>query len=254
MNKIKVVNNRIIPFISDDVTTYDNSIIFKENGNYFIEYIASRDIDISINICDNKCIHLFEYSSNENISFNINYELGNNSSLILSKFYSNNKCNDYSIINLNKKGANVKYNFSCICDNDNFYKIDIHHLDKDTSSDIFNRVIAKENSSNYFDINSYVDNGIKNCYLNQSTKIVSLGESTNRVNPNMFISEDDVTAIHSSTIGSINEDDLFYLMSKGINYSDSVKLIVKGMILSNINPDMEYREKILNILDTIGGE
>ena len=125
---------------------------------------------------------------------------------------------------------------------------------KDTSSDIFNRVIAKENSSNYFDINSYVDNGIKNCYLNQSTKIVSLGESANRVNPNMFISEDDVTAIHSSTIGSINEDDLFYLMSKGINYSDSVKLIVKGMILSNINPDMEYREKILNILDTIGGE
>ena len=138
--------------------------------------------------------------------------------------------------------------------NDNFYKIDIHHLDKDTSSDIFNRVIAKENSSNYFDINSYVDNGIKNCYLNQSTKIVSLGESANRVNPNMFISEEDVTAIHSSTIGSINEDDLFYLMSKGINYSDSVKLIVKGMILSNINPDMEYREKILNILDTIGGE
>ena len=81
MNKIKVVNNRIIPFISDDVTTYDNSIIFKENGNYFIEYITSDDIDISINICDNKCIHLFEYSSNENVSFNINYELGNKSNI-----------------------------------------------------------------------------------------------------------------------------------------------------------------------------
>ena len=127
-------------------------------------------------------------------------------------------------------------------------------MDKDTSSDIFNRVIAKENSSNYFDINSYVDNDIKNCYLNQSTKIVSLGESANRVNPNMFISEDDVTAIHSSTIGSINEDDLFYLMSRGISYNDSVKLIIKGMILSNINPDMENMERILSILDLIGGE
>lgn len=254
MNKIKVVNNRIIPFISDNVSTCDNSISFNENGNYFIEYIGCDMVKLSINIANGKCIHLFEYSSNDDISFNINYELGNNSSLILSKFYSNNKCNDYSIINLNKKGANIKYNFSCICNNDNYYKIDIYHLDKNTSSDIFNRVIAKENSSNYFDINSYVDNGIKGCYLNQSTKIVSLGDANNKVNPNMFISEEEVTAIHSSTIGSINEDDLFYLMSKGINYSDSVKLIVKGMILSNINPDMEYREKILNILDLIGGE
>ena len=138
--------------------------------------------------------------------------------------------------------------------NDNFYKINVYHLDNNTSSDVFNRIVAKENSSNYFDINSYVDNGIKDCYLNQSTKIVTLGDSDNRVNPNMFISEEDVTAIHSSTIGSINEEDLFYLMSRGISYNDSVKLIIKGMILSNINPDMENMERILNILDSIGGE
>ena len=55
-------------------------------------------------------------------------------------------------------------------------------------------------------------------------------------------------------IGSINEEDLFYLMSRGISYNDSVKLIIKGMILSNINPDMENMERILNILDSIGGE
>ena len=29
---------------------------------------------------------------------------------------------------------------------------------------------------------------------------------------------------------------------------------IKGMILSNINVDMEYKEKILNILDMLGGE
>ena len=114
-------------------------------------------------------------------------------------------------ISLNKRGANIKYNFSSISNNDNFYKINVYHLDNNTSSDVFNRIVAKENSSNYFDINSYVDNGIKDCYLNQSTKIVTLGDSDNRVNPNMFISEEDVTAIHSSTIGSINEEDLFTL-------------------------------------------
>lgn len=254
MNKIKVVNDKIIPFIDDDVEVNNNDILFNNNGNYFIDYIECNDLDLCINVKDNKCIHLFEYSNNDNISFNIKYNLGMNSSLIISKFYYNNKCNEVVNVYLNKKGASVKYNFSSISNNDNFYKINIYHLDNTTNSDVFNRVVAKENSSNYFDINSYVDNGIKNCYLNQSTKIVALGDSDNRVNPNMFISEEDVTAVHSSTIGSINEEDLFYLMSRGISYSDSVKLIVKGMILSNINPDMEIRERILSILDTIGGE
>ncbi len=254
MNKIRVVNNKIIPFISNDVIIDNNSITFKENGNYFIDYIDSNNIDININICDNKCICLFEYSDNDSISFNVRYDLGYNSSLIISKFYCNNKCNEVVNINLNESDASIKYNFSSININDNFYKINVYHLDNKTSSDIFNRIVANKDSSNYLDINSYVNNGIKECYLNQSTKIVALDDSENRVNPNMFISEEDVTAIHSSTIGNISGEDLFYLMSRGITYSDSVKLIVKGMILSNINPDMEHREKILGILDEIGGE
>ena len=237
MNKIKVVNNKIIPFVSDDVEINDNSINFNHNGNYFIDYIDCNNVSLCINVNNNKCIHLFEYSNNNDINFNIKYNLDMASSLIISKFYYNNKCNE--VVNIN---------------NDNFYKNNVYHLDNNTSSDVFNRIVAKENSSNYFDINSYVDNGIKDCYLNQSTKIVTLGDSDNRVNPNMFISEEDVTAIHSSTIGSINEEDLFYLMSRGISYNDSVKLIIKGMILSNINPDMENMERILSILDSIGGE
>ena len=64
----------------------------------------------------------------------------------------------------------------------------------------------------------------------------------------MFIGEETTTAVHSSVIGSISEDDLFYMMSRGIDYNTSVNLIVKGMILSNINVNMEYKEKILKIL------
>ena len=254
MNKINVVDNKIIPFDNTDVILNNNIITFTNNGNYYLEYITSDNVNITINIEDNVCVQLFEYSNNKDINTNITYNLGKNSSLIISKFYYNDNTNEEINIYLNKKKANIKYNFSSISNNDNFYKINVYHLDNNTSSDVFNRIVAKENSSNYFDINSYVDNGIKDCYLNQSTKIVTLGDSDNRVNPNMFISEEDVTAIHSSTIGSINEEDLFYLMSRGISYNDSVKLIIKGMILSNINPDMENMERILSILDSIGGE
>ena len=44
MNKIKVVNNKIIPFVSDDVEINDNSINFNNNGKYFIDYIDCNNV------------------------------------------------------------------------------------------------------------------------------------------------------------------------------------------------------------------
>ena len=60
MNKISIVNNKIIPLDNDDVIIDDNIISFNNNGNYLIEYIDSNYIDIIININDSVCIQLFE--------------------------------------------------------------------------------------------------------------------------------------------------------------------------------------------------
>lgn len=255
MNKILVVENNIIPFDnSDDIIIDNNTIRFIKNGDYCIEYIDSNDVSYNIELEENICINLFEYSNNKEFNVNNRYSLNNNSSLIVSKFYANDNTNEKINIYLKEDKANIKYNFSSISSDDDKYIINIYHEGKKTSSDIFNRTVAKKDSSNIFDINSYVDNGIKDCYLKQETKIITLGDSNNKINPNMFIGEDTTTAVHSSVIGSINEDDLFYMMSRGINYKDSINLITKGMILSNINANIEYREKILKILDNIGGE
>ena len=174
--------------------------------------------------------------------------------LILNKFFCNDSTLEENNIFLNEENSSIKYNFSSISNGNDKYYINIKHLIKNTRSDIYNRTVAKKGSSNIFDINSYVENGITDTYLNQQTKIVTLGDSDNKINPNMFIGDYSCTAIHSSVIGSISEEDLFYLMSRGISYNEAVKLIIKGMILSNINANMEYKEKILNILDRLGGE
>ena len=254
MNKINVVDNKIIPFDNTDVILNNNIITFTNNGDYYLEYITSDNVNITIKIEDNVCVQLFEYSNNNDINTNITYNLGKNSSLIISKFYYNDNTNEEINIYLNKKNANIKYNFSSISKNHDNYLINIYHNDSTTNSDIFNRTIAKENSSNNFDINSYVENKILDCYLNQSTKIITLGDSNNKINPNMFTHDNSVTAIHASVIGNVNEEELFYLMSRGISYNEAIKIIIKGIILSNINPNMEYREKILNILEEVGGE
>lgn len=254
MNRIIVENNIIISYDGDGILINDNTITFINNGNYCIDYIDCDNIYFNVNINDNLCISLLEYSNCNEININNSYNLNKNSSLILCKFYANEGTEENINIYLNGEKSSIKYNFSSISSGNDKYLINIHHLAPCTSSDIFNRTVARKSSSNIFDINSYVDNGIRDCYLKQETKIISLGNSDNKINPNMFICEDSTTAVHSSTIGNISEDELFYLMSRGISYRDSINLIVKGMIISNINPDVDTRSKVLNILDNLGGE
>ena len=254
MNKINIVKNNIIPCDDSNIQINDNCITFLDSGSYVLEYVDSDNINLDINILKDTCVNIFEFSYSNTININNNYDISKNSNLNIQKFYFNNKCNEIINIYLNGKKASVKYNFSSISNNTDIYKINIYHNDNDTSSDICNRTIAKEGSSNYFDINSYVENGTLDTYLNQSTKIITLGDSTNRINPNMYTHDNSTTAIHSSVIGNVDENELFYLMSRGISYKDSIKLIVKGNILSNINIPDEYWQKINDIVDALGGE
>ncbi len=254
MNKISIVKNNVIPFDSSNIIICNNNISILDSGNYVLEYIDCDDVKLNIHVDKNKCINLFEYSYDNDISVNNKYNIDKKASLIINKFYCNKNSNENIDINLNGENVFVKYNFSSISNGIDKYKINIYHNAKKTNSDIFNKTIAKESSSNYFDINSYVENGIIDTYLNQSTKIITLGDSDNRINPNMYTYDNSTTAVHSSVIGSVSEDELFYLMSRGISYDESIRLIVKGTLLSNINIPCEYWQEINDIIDTLGGE
>ena len=92
-------------------------------------------------------------------------------------------------------------------------------------------MIAMDNASIEFNIDSNVDYGNSGTIMNQSTKIINLGENRSVIKPNMNISEYDVKAKHGSVVGKFREEDIFYLMSRGISYNDSLKLLIKGFLL-----------------------
>ena len=48
--------------------------------------------------------------------------------------------------------------------------------------------------------------------------------------PELEIYADDVKCSHGSTSGVIDEDSLFYLMTRGLSREDSIKLLIKGFL------------------------
>lgn len=249
MNNILVINDEIKDLENEYIIIKNNSITFKKNCDYSIYYDKCNNIDIEIKVLDNVYVKLFEYMCDLEIESNITYNISDNATLLLFKFYSNKKVLENVVVNLNGYMSKIDYNFSNICTKEEIYNFVINHNNSNSISNISNKSICIDSGKICFNIDTVVDKGNIKCNMNQDTKIINLGDNDSVIRPNMYVSEDDVEARHASVIGNFNEEELFYLMARGIDYNSSIKLLVKGYIFSNLDVDMEKRSKILNIIN-----
>lgn len=251
MNKILVSRDKIISK-NDKVKIDGNTIKLLDSGIYSLEYNDIEDINLCINIDNGIKVTLFESSFLGNIRVNNKYII-NDGELKVNKFYNNDSVLEEINIDLCSKGSKIDYRFSNICKNNESYLININHNNVSTVSNINNKSIAMDGSKLNFVINSIVKREYEKSILDQNTRIVTLGESDSSISPNMFIDCDDVEARHGSIIGTFKDDMVFYLMSRGIEYNDAIKLLIKGYLFSNIDVDNDLREKIFNVIDMYWG-
>ncbi|MBI2656509.1 SufD family Fe-S cluster assembly protein [Candidatus Woesearchaeota archaeon] len=88
-------------------------------------------------------------------------------------------------------------------------------------------------------------------YSYLANNILKLGDKTlaNSI-PSLKIDANDVKASHGATVGQIDEEHMFYLMSRGLSRAEAERLIVEGFfepIIQKI-PLEELREKIRGLV------
>ena len=86
-------------------------------------------------------------------------------------------------------------------------------------------------------------------YLANHNLILSEGARADTI-PKLEIDIGDVSASHGATVGEIDSDQLFYLMSRGLSAAEAQEMIVNGFvepIILNIDSE-ELREKVRNII------
>ena len=246
MNRILISRDKI-DYDSLKVNVSGNVIKFLESGIYSVEYENIEKVDYCFLISDKRAVILSECSFSGNLIVNNKY-IVDNGNLIINKFYDNDSVLENVDIELYNNGK-IDYKFSNICKNNEDYTININHMGIGTESNINNKSVAVNGGKLNFVINSIVGKEYEKSILNQNTRIVTIGECDCKISPNMFIDCDNIEARHGSVIGTFKDDMLFYLMSRGINYNDSVKLLIKGYFFSNIDVNIELRDKILSVID-----
>ena len=230
-----------------------------------------------------KLINLFDDSSNNNF-ININYQFKIGKDAILKNYKIDHKLNSnikyfFNNIDLEHNSLSESFIFSAgskfikneiNCNlndqyssafingiinlkNDQHHEIktNINHLAEKTKSYQLIKSVLNDNSKGVYQGKIFVNSNAQKTDGYQLSKALLLNENTEfDAKPELEIYADDVKCSHGSTSGNLDEDAIFYLMSRGLNYQQSRKLLINGFLLDVVEKvtDIEVKDLITNIM------
>lgn len=112
-----------------------------------------------------------------------------------------------------------------------FFDYYVHHYGRDTKSLLNNYGISKNTSHLVLNNHGIVNKGAVNTDLNQKSNGVILDmHSSITANPILEINDNDVIAGHGVAIGALDDEALYYLMSRGLTNEEASSLMIQAFI------------------------
>jgi len=253
-----------------------NSKIWSKNINLRLDFELDKDSSLRI-------VDLFNDTSEKNfLNIFYNFELKENAVLKNYKVDKlKNKNIKYSFNNIEQDKNSISETF-ILSSGSNFVKNEINcNLKGEHSSAFVNGILSlddnqhheirtiinhlTENTKSYQLIKSVLDQSSKAVYQGKifvnseaqktdgyqlSKAILLKKESEFNAKPELEIYADDVKCSHGSASGSLNDDSIFYLMSRGLNYQQSRELLINGFLLDVVEKitDSEIKNLIKNMI------
>ena len=230
---------RLIDLFNDSAKNNFINIFYnfdlKENAilkNYKIDKIQNENIRYSYNNIDqdrNSVSETFIFSSGSNFSKN---EI---------------KCN----LNGEYSSAFVNGIFSLNDKQHHEIRTEINHLVENTKSYQLIKSVLGKNTKSVYQGKIFVDSKAQKTDGYQLSKAILLDETSEfNAKPELEIYADDVKCSHGSASGSLDENSIFYLMSRGLSYQQSKELLINGFLLDVIEKitDLEVKNFVKNII------
>ena len=240
-SKTNLVNTRF------ELTLHKNSSLSTLNlfEDKSVSGFNNHNFNILINKNSNLKNYIFDLNKNQNLRYSFTnidiYENSNSENFIYS---SGSKFSKYEInTNLKEKYSSAFINGIINLDKNNHHEIktNINHLAENTKSYQLIKSVLNDKSTGVYQGKIFVNDQAQKTDGYQLSKALLLNENTEfNGKPELEIYADDVKCSHGSTSGNLDENSIFYLMSRGLNYDQAKKLLIDGFINDVI-------EKITNI-------
>lgn len=263
MNKIFVFNDTVIKKDLDKSVSLKhvvkkesfaiNKIEIKVLKDTYLEIEYDSDVksklDVVFTIESNASLSLFEKRKGKHTKIHYKYNLKDYSNLFVNKFYDAESIKEMIVVNLNGINSKVDYSFKTISKNEEKYDLIINHNKKNSESNVYNAAVNILDGRVLFNVSAFVHKGVKNCVAHQNGRIINMNNNKCIINPNLYVEDSDVVAEHAAAIGKFSDEEIFYMMSRGIKYDDALNLLIKGFLLPNNDISEEKKEEIKTSID-----
>ena len=230
----------VIKYNSEDCESYYHNGIIRVKA-----FKDSKTNIIIINMLNNQSHNLLSIQSELDENARVDYtivDFGGKASV--TNYYSN------------VKGNNAKANINTIYLGTENQVFDINYISElfgeKTETNIEVQGALKDEAKKNFKGTIDFKKGCKKAKGDENEFCMLLSDKAHsKALPMLLCTEEDVEGNHSSSAGRIEDDKLFYIMSRGISEKDAMKLIVKAKfnkIIETIK-DEEIKEKIIKEID-----
>ena len=264
MNEPLIIYNITTKELKSTAINLKTDIVLEKNSSLkLIDLFDDSSENNFINIVQNFDIaqdailknYKIDHKKNSNIKYsynNINLEKNSISENFIfstgSKFIKNEiNCN------LNDKYSSAFINGIINLTNSQHHEIktNINHLAENTKSYQLIKSVLNENAKGIYQGKIYVDSKAQKTNGYQLSKALLLSENTEfDGKPELEIYADDVKCSHGATSGNLDEDAIFYLMSRGLSNQQSKELLINGFLLDAVEKitDIEIKDLIKNMI------
>ncbi|AWB44015.1 Fe-S cluster assembly protein SufD [Paenibacillus sp. CAA11] len=105
------------------------------------------------------------------------------------------------------------------------------HFGKSSESQMITRAVMREQASAIINGITKIEKGATKANGEQTEKVLMLSpKARGDANPILLIDEDDVKAGHAASVGQVNAEQIYYLMSRGITREQAERLVIYGFL------------------------
>ena len=227
----------------DDILLIEDDCNIEIASNLYVTILdKSNGKNIAISCAQGSTVkYIIVDSASSNRVFNVSGEL------LINQISLEETAEKLNVNLLNENASCDIKNLVIAAKTKNSFAQYVDHLIGNTKSNIINVGVAINGANIKFDTTGKVEKGMAKSKCSQLSRgIVMDDESQITALPILLIDEFDCFANHGATIGKMSDEDLFYLMSRGLSKDDAFLLILSGIIKPFIDdiPNEELQNKI----------
>lgn len=205
----------------------------RRRASLFFTYIGENHIDASIELMEGaQADILFWNESEQMLTMYSSLIIGRDGQLSIGYGDVSDARADYTIkAELRREGALCKITSAALANHKHF-TMDMLHTCAHTSGEMKNFAIIQEGGDYRMEACGRILKGAHDSVSHQATRGLTLSDKQkSEVIPVLLIDENEVKASHATTLGQPDENQLYYLQSRGLSRQRALGLLTLGYLM-----------------------